>query len=72
MEMIFGTPQAEPTTATATYRGYRIDPNPYMFLEDRFIYSHMDYDGPGDNRCGTAATIEDAKREIDELEEPDP
>lgn len=51
------------------YRGYRITKNPYGYLAEPLIFSHQDYDGPGDCRCGTAATIEAAKREIDEIED---
>lgn len=43
----------------------------------RFEFSHDDYDptpqepgdGPGDHRCGHAASVEAAKREIDAYEE---
>lgn len=29
-------------------------------------YVHKDYDGPEDNRCGHAGSIEEAKTDIDE------
>lgn len=32
-------------------------------------YEHRNYDGPGDRRIGTAATVEEAKIEIDEIED---
>lgn len=38
----------------------------------QFDWSHDDYDGAfdaNDNRCGVAETVEDAKQQIDELEE---
>lgn len=44
------------------YRGWRI----YIGEWTPFEYVHEDYDGPEDNRCGTAKTVEEAKREIDE------
>lgn len=31
-----------------------------------FSWAHRDYDGPGDNRCGTAATLDEAIAAIDE------
>lgn len=44
------------------YRGYTIAPDPYW----RWVWSHNEYDGPEDSRCGTAASLEEAQREIDE------
>jgi len=59
----------DPGPPAISYRNYRIQRNPYMWLNDQFIWSHRDYSGPGDRRCGTAASIEEAKELIDELEE---
>ena len=49
------------------YKGYRIQPNPYTWMVDNYIFSHQDYNGPGDPRVGTANGIDEAKRLIDEL-----
>lgn len=54
------------------YRAYRIAYNPQRRVPDRrfdFQFSHVCYDGPGDPRCGAAASVEAAMREIDELYE---
>lgn len=53
------------------YRGYRItyDPPPIPTRACDWQYAHVDYDGPGDNRCGYAASLDDAKRDIDALYE---
>ena len=50
------------------YRGYRIayDPKPIPDRSHDWDWVHVEYDGPEDRRCGTAASIEAAKREIDE------
>lgn len=55
------------------YRGYRI------FVSDlyethgyQYDFCHDDYDGAfdaGDNRCGQAHSIEEAEREIDQIED---
>jgi len=44
------------------YRSYWISPE-YI----GWGWAHRDYDGPGDYRCGTAGTLREAKRMIDEL-----
>jgi hypothetical protein len=44
-----------------TYRDFNIDHNGWAY-----IYSHKEYDGPEDKRCGSADSIEDAKDSIDE------
>lgn len=62
------------------YRGYTIDYDPIGLPGHSWAYAHDDYDGapiepfgpPGDNRCGRAASVEECKREIDDLEESDP
>ncbi len=53
------------------WRGYeiRFDPPPIPDRRHDWAYAHRDYDGPPDPRCGRAASLEDACREIDELEE---
>lgn len=35
---------------------------------DVYSYSHESYDGPGDDRCGTAFSVEDAIEAINEYE----
>ncbi len=49
------------------YRGYNITyyrpPVPSRIHD--FQYSHEDYDGPPDNRCGSAASFEEVKEKID-------
>ena len=51
------------------YRDYRITlyvkPSPFRGLD--YDFAHKDYDGPEDRRCGNGASIEDCKRQIDEL-----
>jgi len=49
------------------YRGYTItyDPPPIPDRRHDYSFVHHDYTGPGDYRHGTAASIEDAEREID-------
>ncbi len=52
------------------YRGYVItyDPKPIPFRGCDVDYVHENYDGPEDvDGCGTAASVEDAKAEIDEI-----
>lgn len=34
-----------------------------------WTFVHMEYDGPEDRRCGTAASVDDAIRAIDEFED---
>lgn len=43
------------------YHGWRLVPG------HDWQFSHKDYDGPPDTRCGTAATLEDARRAVDEM-----
>jgi hypothetical protein len=57
----------ETDSETVWYRDYKIVPHLFPGPHDRFIYSHRDYQGAGDNRCGSAETIEQCKKEIDEL-----
>ena len=54
---------------TEFYRNYNIsyDPPPVPTRAWDYQFAHVDYDGPGDNRCGTAPSLEDAKRQIDEI-----
>jgi hypothetical protein len=52
------------------YRDYNIVLNQKP-IPDRghdWDFTHVDYDGPGDSRCGTAASVEGCKSEIDEIE----
>lgn len=62
-----------------TYRGYRItyDPKPIPDRRWDWDFVHEDYDGapnypgdgPGDHRCGNAASVEACRAEIDMLED---
>jgi hypothetical protein len=51
-----------------TYRdfviSYQAPPIPVRDCD--YIYHHKDYDGPEDNRIGTAASVEACKEAIDE------
>lgn len=51
------------------YRGFEIthDPKPIPIREHDWDWAHEEYDGPGDRRCGTAASPEAARAAIDEL-----
>jgi hypothetical protein len=53
------------------YRGYRIDyyqpPIPWRGADWQF--THKDYDGPEDSRCGHAASYAEACAAIDEMED---
>lgn len=52
----------------ADYRGYNItfDQKPMADRSHDWNWEHEEYDGPGDERCGTAETEEQAKLDIDE------
>ncbi len=54
----------------ATYHGYKIyhDPPPIPTRTEDWQFVHEDYDGPGDPRCGSAASLDACKQEIDEIE----
>jgi hypothetical protein len=56
---------------TARYGLYRIDYDPPPIPDRRFDWSyvHDQYDGPGDRRCGRAESLDDARNEIDALEQ---
>jgi hypothetical protein len=56
---------------THHYRNYTIeyDPPPIPTRAHDYRYAHDEYDGPGDRRCGTAASVEAAMRDIDEIED---
>lgn len=53
-----------------TYGPYQIryNPPPIPSRGHDWEWWHMDYDGPGDRRCGTSPSLEAAKQDIDELE----
>ena len=53
------------------YRNYVIEwnPKPIPNRKHDWDWVHEDYDGPGDKRCGTAASAAVAKVEIDNLED---
>jgi hypothetical protein len=46
------------------YRDFEISPYSH-YKGARWIWSHKDYDGPGDNRCGVEDTIDRCKIDID-------
>lgn len=51
-----------------TYRNFEIDPHWF----EGFVYTHEDYDGApdaNDSRCGSAKSIDEAKKAIDEYYE---
>lgn len=50
------------------YRGYHIyyDPPPIPVRTMDWGYTHEEYDGPEDNRCGRVATEQACKDAIDE------
>jgi hypothetical protein len=54
---------------TEKYRGYVItyDPPAIPIRHWDWQYAHEAYDGPEDGRCGAAASLEDAKQQIDDL-----
>lgn len=54
-----------------TYRNWQItyDPPPIPVRNCDWQFWHEDYDGPEDNRCGYAASLADAKAEIDAIED---
>jgi hypothetical protein len=56
-----------------TYRGYEIRQNDFRahpyWGKVAWTFAHKDYDGPEDNRCGFAETVEDCMSEIDDAEE---
>jgi len=49
------------------YRGFHI--GPYNLPYAKWEFAHVDYDGPEDNRCGTADSLEDCIDLIDVLED---
>jgi len=61
----------EPDSRPCFHRGYRIEynPKPIPTRAHDWDWTHEDYDGPGDSRCGTSPSIEAAKVAIDECEE---
>ena len=58
-----------PSHKCILYRGYNIihDPPAIPIRSCDWQYAHNGYDGPEDGRCGSAASLEDAKEYIDEL-----
>lgn len=70
------TYEPEPTWANPIWYGrwriYRYDIAPYPDL--KFAFVHDDYDGAPDawdNRYGVAKSVEDAKAQIDDMEDED-
>lgn len=56
---------------TVLYKDYSItyDPKPVPDRDFDFDWVHNNYDGPGDSRCGNAASLVEAKKQIDEIED---
>lgn len=56
---------------TSKYRHFVIayDPPPIPIRGFDWEFVHEDYDGPNDNRCGRAGSLEEAMATIDELSE---
>jgi hypothetical protein len=61
---------------TISYRDFEIRPSLVSYMpQSDWTYTHKDYDptpvyaddGPSDNRCGYAGSVEEAKAEIDEF-----
>ena len=52
-----------------TYREFTIshNPKPIPSRKHDWDWCHNDYDGPGDNRCGTSGSVRDAYQRIDDL-----
>lgn len=57
-----------------TYRGFRVwfEPPPIPVRDCDWHWTHVDYDGPEDGRCGHAASLEGARAEIDDWHEDNP
>ena len=55
------------------YRGFWIDydPPPIPTNAADWHFWHDSFDGPGDHRCGSAASAEDCRLAIDEILEDD-
>jgi hypothetical protein len=55
---------------TIKYKQWEITYNPKPMPDRSHDYdvSHIDYDGPGDVRCFTCASLDDAIAEIDNFE----
>lgn len=53
------------------YGSYHIafDPPPIPLRQFDWHFWHNDFDGPGDGRCGRAQTTDEAKAEIDRIED---
>jgi hypothetical protein len=53
------------------YRKYKIeyDPPPIPTRAHDYRFWHAEYDGPGDNRCGSAPSVKAALVAIDEIED---
>ena len=47
------------------YRGCEIRPGGH-WPEHGYSWQHESYDGPGDNRCGSAKTVDECIEQIDE------
>lgn len=61
-----------PSSKSYLYRGYIIDGNVGSLLSAcDYQWCIVGYDGPEDGRCGTAASVADAKQYIDEQIEED-
>jgi hypothetical protein len=65
----FDLPISEGSPSKMMYRNYVIvyQPPPIPARNFDYQFCHDSYDGPGDNRCGFAGSLEDAKAKIDEI-----
>lgn len=56
-------------TATNTYRDYRIERSdaPAFVRDAQFQFTHAEYDGPEDRRCGFGRDEADCRAQIDDL-----
>lgn len=55
----------QPKTQAREHAPYDYEPPPIPALECDWQWVHEDYDGPEDNRCGHAPSLEAAKADID-------
>ena len=60
-----GDAHSEPLVVRIQPTGFHGHP---LWRDVRYSYQHKDYDGPEDDRCGNAPTVEDCIEEIDEYE----
>jgi hypothetical protein len=58
---------------TVKFQGYTITRNPKPGPSNSFDWDwvHDDYQGPGDDRCGWSASLADAERAIEQINDGD-